>query len=128
MFDYGNVLSPTVTSLKKSGIRKFFDLLEDMDNVVSLTVGQPDFVTPWHIREAGIESLERGKTYYTSNAGTLELRNEIASYLSRRFDLTYDPKKEITVTVGGSEAIDMANRSLVVPGDEVIIPEPCFVC
>ncbi len=128
MFDYGNVLSPTVTSLKKSGIRKFFDLLEDMDNVVSLTVGQPDFITPWHIREAGIESLERGKTYYTSNAGTLELRNEIASYLSRRFDLTYDPKKEITVTVGGSEAIDMAIRSLVVPGDEVIIPEPCFVC
>lgn len=128
MFDYGKVLSPTVTSLKKSGIRKFFDLLEDMDNVVSLTVGQPDFVTPWHIREAGIESLERGKTYYTSNAGTLELRNEIASYLSRRFDLTYDPKKEITVTVGGSEAIDMAIRSLVVPGDEVIIPEPCFVC
>lgn len=128
MFDYGKVLSPTVTSLKKSGIRKFFDLLEDMDNVVSLTVGQPDFITPWHIREAGIESLERGKTYYTSNAGTLELRNEIASYLSRRFDLTYDPKKEITVTVGGSEAIDMATRSLVVPGDEVIIPEPCFVC
>ena len=128
MFDYGKVLSPTVTSLKKSGIRKFFDLLEDMENVVSLTVGQPDFVTPWHIREAGIESLERGKTYYTSNAGTLELRNEIASYLSRRFDLTYDPKKEITVTVGGSEAIDMAIRSLVVPGDEVIIPEPCFVC
>lgn len=128
MFDYGKVLSPTVTSLKKSGIRKFFDLLEDMDNVVSLTVGQPDFITPWHIREAGIESLERGKTYYTSNAGTLELRNEIASYLSRRFDLTYDPKKEITVTVGGSEAIDMAIRSLVVPGDEVIIPEPCFVC
>ena len=128
MFDYGKVLSPTVTSLKKSGIRKFFDLLEDMDNVVSLTVGQPDFITPWHIREAGIESLERGKTYYTSNAGTLELRNEIASYLSRRFDLTYDPKKEITVTVSGSEAIDMAIRSLVVPGDEVIIPEPCFVC
>lgn len=128
MFDYGKVLSPTVTSLKKSGIRKFFDLLEDMDNVVSLTVGQPDFVTPWHIREAGIESLEKGKTYYTSNSGTLELRNEIASYLSRRFDLTYDPKKEITVTVGGSEAIDMAIRSLVVPGDEVIIPEPCFVC
>lgn len=128
MFDYGKVLSPTVTSLKKSGIRKFFDLLEDMDNVVSLTVGQPDFITPWHIREAGIESLEKGKTYYTSNAGTLELRNEIASYLSRRFDLTYDPKKEITVTVGGSEAIDMAIRSLVVPGDEVIIPEPCFVC
>lgn len=93
MLDYSKILSPTVTSLKKSGIRKFFDLLEEMDNVVSLTVGQPDFVTPWHIREAGIESLERGKTYYTSNAGTLELRREISAYLSRRFGLMYDPQK-----------------------------------
>ncbi len=128
MFDYDRLLSPTVTSLKKSGIRKFFDLLEEMDNVVSLTVGQPDFVTPWHIREAGIESLERGKTYYTSNAGTLELRREISAYLQRRFGLTYDAKKEIIVTIGGSEAIDMTIRSVVTPGDEVIIPEPCFVC
>lgn len=128
MFDYDRLLSPTVTSLKKSGIRKFFDLLEEMDNVVSLTVGQPDFVTPWHIREAGIESLERGKTYYTSNAGTLELRREISAYLQRRFGLVYDPKKEIIVTIGGSEAIDMTIRSVVTPGDEVIIPEPCFVC
>ena len=128
MLDYSKILSPTVTSLKKSGIRKFFDLLEEMDNVVSLTVGQPDFVTPWHIREAGIESLERGKTYYTSNAGTLELRREISAYLSRRFGLMYDPKKEIIVTIGGSEAIDMTIRSIVTPGDEVIIPEPCFVC
>lgn len=128
MLDYSKILSPTVTSLKKSGIRKFFDLLEEMDNVVSLTVGQPDFVTPWHIREAGIESLERGKTYYTSNAGTLELRREISAYLSRRFGLMYDPKKEIIVTIGGSEAIDMTIRSIVTTGDEVIIPEPCFVC
>ena len=117
MLDYSKILSPTVTSLKKSGIRKFFDLLEEMDNVVSLTVGQPDFVTPWHIREAGIESLERGKTYYTSNAGTLELRREISAYLSRRFGLMYDPKKEIIVTIGGSEAIDMTIRSIVTPGD-----------
>lgn len=128
MFDYDRLLSPTVTSLKKSGIRKFFDLLEEMDDVVSLTVGQPDFVTPWHIREAGIESLEHGKTYYTSNAGTLDLRREISAYLSRRFGLVYDPKKEIIVTIGGSEAIDMTIRTLVTPGDEVIIPEPCFVC
>ena len=128
MLDYSKILSPTVTSLKKSGIRKFFDLLEEMDNVVSLTVGQPDFVTPWHIREAGIESLERGKTYYTSNAGTLELRREISAYLSRRFGLMYDPKKEIIVTIGGSEAIDLCIRTLVNPGDEVIIPQPSFVC
>lgn len=128
MFDYNALLSPTLVALKKSGIRKFFDLLENMEDVVALTVGQPDFVTPWHIREAGIESLEKGKTYYTSNAGTLELRREIAAYLSRRFSLQYDPQKEIVVTVGGSEAIDMTIRSIVMPGDEVIIPEPCFVC
>lgn len=128
MFDYDKLLSPTVRSLKKSGIRKFFDLLEEMDDVVSLTVGQPDFVTPWHIREAGIQSLEKGKTYYTSNAGTIELRREIAAYLSRRFGLEYEPRGEMIVTVGGSEAIDMTIRSLVEPGDEVIIPEPCFVC
>lgn len=128
MFDYDKLLSPTVRSLKKSGIRKFFDLLEEMDDVVSLTVGQPDFVTPWHIREAGIQSLEKGKTYYTSNAGTIELRREIAAYLSRRFALEYEPRGEVIVTVGGSEAIDMTIRALVTPGDEVIIPEPCFVC
>lgn len=128
MFDYNKLLSPTVRSLKKSGIRKFFDLLEEMDDVVSLTVGQPDFVTPWHIREAGIQSLEKGKTYYTSNAGTIELRREISAYLSRRFALEYEPRSEVIVTVGGSEAIDMTIRALVTPGDEVIIPEPCFVC
>ena len=129
MIDYSSVLSPTVTSLPPSGIRKFFDLLDTMDDVVGLTVGQPDFVTPWHIREAGIESLQKGKTYYTSNSGTLELREEISKYLKRRFDIDpYDPKSEIIVTVGGSEAIDIAMRSVLSPGDEIIIPNPAFVC
>ena len=129
MIDYSSVLSPTVTSLPPSGIRKFFDLLDTMDDVVGLTVGQPDFVTPWHIREAGIESLQKGKTYYTSNSGTLELREEISKYLKRRFDIEpYDPKSEIIVTVGGSEAIDIAMRSVLSPGDEIIIPNPAFVC
>ncbi len=129
MIDYSSVLSPTVTALPPSGIRKFFDLLDSMDDVVGLTVGQPDFVTPWHIREAGIESLQRGKTYYTSNSGTLELREEISKYLKRRFDIEpYDPKSEIIVTVGGSEAIDIAMRSVLTPGDEIIIPNPAFVC
>jgi aminotransferase len=114
--------------MPSSGIRKFFDLLDGMNDVTALTVGQPDFVTPWHIREAGIESLESGKTYYTSNAGTMELRQEICKYLHRRFDLTYDPAHETVVTVGGSEAIDLAMRTLLAPGDEVIIPTPCFVC
>ncbi len=128
MIDYTKVLSRTVTEIKPSGIRKFFDLLENMEDVVALTVGQPDFVTPWHIREAAIESLEKGKTYYTSNAGTLEMRKEISNYLMRRFSLTYDPVSETVVTVGGSEAIDIAIRALVEPGDEVIIPMPSFVC
>ena len=128
MLDYSKVLSDKVSQIKPSGIRKFFDLLEEMDDVISLTVGQPDFVTPWHIREAGIESLEKGRTYYTSNSGTLELRVEIDKYLNRRFGLSYDPKKEIIVTVGGSEAIDLAVRALVRDGDEVIIPLPAFGC
>ena len=129
MIDYSSVLSKKVVGLKKSGIRKFFDLLNDpsMSDVVGLTVGQPDFVTPWHIREAGIESLQKGKTYYTGNAGTPELREEICNYLSRRFDLSYKPENTL-VTVGGSEAIDLAIRAIVEPGDEVIIPTPCFVC
>ena len=126
--DYSKILSAKSQNLKPSGIRKFFDMLNDMDDVVALTVGQPDFVTPWHIREAGIESLEMGKTYYTSNSGLLEMRNEISNYLNRRFDLSYDPEHEIVVTVGGSEAIDMTMRALIDPGDEVIIPTPCFVC
>lgn len=126
--DYSRILSGTVQDIKPSGIRKFFDLLDNMHDVVALTVGQPDFITPWHIRVAAIESLENGKTYYTSNSGTLELRSEIASYMNRRYSLTYDPKSEIIVTVGGSEAIDIAMRALIEPGDEVIIPQPAFVC
>ena len=125
---YEKVLSRRAQELKPSGIRKFFDMLEEMKDVVALTVGQPDFQTPWHIREAGILSLEKGKTYYTSNAGTLELREEICKYLSRRFSLSYDPKSEILVTVGGSEAIDLTIRAIVNEGDEVILPTPCFVC
>ncbi|MBP5293979.1 MAG: aminotransferase class I/II-fold pyridoxal phosphate-dependent enzyme [Clostridia bacterium] len=128
MLDYSKLLNPTVASMPPSGIRKFFDLLDQMDDVVGLTVGQPDFVTPWHIREEAILSLEKGKTYYTSNAGLQTLREEICHYLKRRFDLTYDPLKETVVTVGGSEAINMALQAIIAPGDEVIIPEPCFVC
>ncbi len=126
--DFSSRLSKRAMEIKPSGIRKFFDMLEEMKDVVALTVGQPDFNTPWHIREAGIASLERGKTYYTSNAGTLELREEISKYLSRRFSLSYDPKSELIVTVGGSEAIDLAIRATVDPEDEVILPVPSFVC
>ncbi|MBP3572403.1 MAG: aminotransferase class I/II-fold pyridoxal phosphate-dependent enzyme [Clostridia bacterium] len=126
--DYDRILPRSVVEMPASGIRKFFDILDSMTDVTALTVGQPDFVTPWKIREAGIESLESGKTYYTSNAGTLELRKEISNYMNRRFDLTYDPAKEVVVTVGGSEAIDVAMRTILQPGDEVIIPTPCFVC
>lgn len=127
MIDYSSMLSQTVQDIKPSGIRKFFDMLADMGDVVALTVGQPDFVTPWHIREAAIDSLEKGKTYYTSNAGTPELRDEISKYMKRRFSLDYQ-RDEIIVTVGGSEAIDVALRALINPGDEVILPVPSFVC
>ena len=126
--DYSKLLSKTVVDIKPSGIRKFFDLLNGRDDVISLTVGQPDFSTPWHVRDTGIISLERGYTYYTSNAGTVPLRKELAAYMKRRFDLNYDALSEIIVTVGGSEAIDLAIRATVEPGDEVIIPEPSFVC
>lgn len=112
--------------LQPSGIRRFFDMASTMENVISLGVGEPDFDTPWHIREEGIYSLEQGRTYYTSNAGLLPLRQEISRYLGERFDLPYTPE-EILVTVGGSEAIDVAFRAMLDPGDEVIIPEPCFV-
>lgn len=127
MIDHNNMLSETLKDIKPSGIRKFFDLLADMGDVTALTVGQPDFVTPWHIREAAITSLERGQTYYTSNSGLPELRTEVSRYMKRRFDLDFDPSK-VLITVGGSEAIDVAIRSLVNPGDEVIIPMPSFVC
>jgi len=126
--DYERILPRAVVDMPSSGIRKFFDILDSMTDVTALTVGQPDFVTPWKIREAGIESLVTGKTYYTSNAGTIELRREISRYMNRRFDLTYNAEHEIVVTVGGSEAIDIAMRAILEPGDEVIIPTPCFVC
>ena len=126
--DYSERLSKRARAIEPSGIRRFFDLLDDMEDVVSLTVGQPDFITPWHIRTAAIESLEAGKTYYTSNRGLTLLREEICKYLARRFSLSYDPTSELLVTVGGSEAIDLVIRGVVDPGDEVIIPAPCFVC
>lgn len=130
MMDYDRLLSDNVKSLKPSGIRKFFDILEEMksDEAISLGIGEPDFITPWHIRDAGIYSLEKGYTKYTGNAGLTRLRQEIALYLKRRFALEYHYKDQIIVTVGGSEAIDLAVRALVNPGDEVIIPVPSFVC
>lgn len=126
--DYQSLLNKELTSLKPSGIRKFFDIAAEMDEVISLSIGEPDFKTPWHVREKGIETLQKGRTWYSPNAGFTELREEIARYIKRRFGRDYDPKNEILVTVGGSEAIDLCVRSLINPGDEVIIPEPCFVC
>ena len=126
--NYENILNQRIQGVKPSGIRKFFDILEEMTDAISLGIGEPDFVTPWHIRDAGIYSLERGHTKYTSNAGLLQLRREIAAYLNRRFDLQYDYAHQIVVTVGGSEGIDLALRCLLNPGDEVIIPTPYFVC
>lgn len=122
-----NMILDNVKNMPPSGIRKYFDLINEMDNVISLGVGEPDFVTPWNVREAGIYSLEQGYTHYSSNSGFIELREEISKYLNRRFDLRYNPKDEILVTVGGSEGIDLALRALVGVGDEVIIPEPSFV-
>lgn len=121
-----NPLSKMVSVMEPSGIRRFFDVAATMENVISLGVGEPDFDTPWHIREEGIYSLEKGRTFYTSNAGLQPLREEITAYLKRRFALTYVPD-EVIVTVGGSEAIDICFRTMLDPGDEVIIPEPCFV-
>ncbi|MDR1518932.1 MAG: aminotransferase class I/II-fold pyridoxal phosphate-dependent enzyme [Planctomycetota bacterium] len=122
-----DLLQPEVRNLPPSGIRKFFDLVGEMRGALSLSVGEPDFVTPWRIREAGIYSLERGHTHYSPNAGLLRLREAVSGYLNRRMGLSYDPKTQILITVGGSEAIDLALRALVGPGDEVIIPEPSFV-
>ena len=126
--NYDSILSERIKDVKPSGIRRFFDILEEMKDAISLGIGEPDFVTPWHIRDAGIYSLEKGFTKYTSNAGMSELRREIAAYLNRRFHLQYDFAHEIIVTVGGSEAIDLSLRCMVNPGDEVIIPVPSFVC
>ena len=129
MINYESVLSKAVKTIEPSGIRKFFDLVSEMNDkdAISLGVGEPDFVTPWHIRNEGVYALEKGKTHYTANAGFIELRKEIAAYIERKTGITYDPKSEVIVTVGGSEAIDLAIRALVNPGDEVLIPEPCYV-
>lgn len=128
MIDYEKLLSHAAAEIKPSGIRRFFDIAAEMEDVISLGVGEPDFKTPWEIQRAGMESLIQGHTWYTANAGLLKLREEIANYLKRRFSLEYQAKSEILVTVGGSEAIDLCIRTLVNPEDEVLIPEPCFVC
>ena len=122
-----NPLSETITGIKPSGIRKFFDIASEMKDVISLGVGEPDFDTPWHIRDEGIYSLEKGRTFYTSNSGLLELRQEICRYIDRRCGITYDPKTQVIITVGGSEAIDIAMRAMIDPGDEVLIPQPSYV-
>ena len=126
--DYQKLLSPTVVGIKPSGIRKFFDIASTMEDVISLGVGEPDFPTPWEIRKAGILSLEGGKTRYTSNRGLETLREEIGRYVERKYNVTYDPTSEILVTVGGSEAIDACIRAIASPGDEIIIPQPSYVC
>lgn len=126
--NYDSILNSDVKNLKPSGIRKFFDIANEMDNVISLSIGEPDFPTPWHVREAGIRSLEKGQTWYTPNRGLSDLRQEICRYFKRRFGVSYDGDSQALVTVGGSEAIDIALRCLVNKGDEVLIPQPSFVC
>lgn len=128
MIDYSTVLNQKVQAIKPSGIRRFFDIANEMDDVISLSIGEPDFTTPWHVREEGIRSLEDGKTWYSPNRGFIELRQEISRWLKRHYHVNYNDKEEILVTVGGSEAIDLCLRSLISPGDEVLIPEPSFVC
>ncbi len=128
MMDYGKILSRTVTEMKPSGIRKFFDIANTMEDVISLGVGEPDFRTPWQVRSAGIRSLEKGSTRYTSNRGLELLRDEVSKYVDRKYGVNYTPESEILITVGGSEAIDAAIRAIVNPGDEVIIPQPSYVC
>lgn len=128
MINYEKLMNKTIMDIAPSGIRKFFDLAAQMDDVISLGVGEPDFVTPWTIREAGIYSLEKGRTHYTANAGLIELRQECCNYMKRKYGVTYNPANEVLITVGGSEAIDLMIRTIVEPGDEVIIPEPSFVC
>ena len=126
--NFENLVSKRAKEIKPSGIRKFFDIVSEMKDAISLGVGEPDFVTPWHIRSEGVYSLEKGRTYYTSNAGLIELRREIANYMERKYGLSYRPEDQAIVTVGGSEAIDLCIRALVNPGDEVLVPEPSFVC
>ena len=126
--DYNKLLNPTVVTMKPSGIRKFFDIAADMEDVISLGVGEPDFQTPWHIRQAGIKSLQDGKTKYTANRGLIELRRAVADYVRERLDVEYNPETEVLISVGGSEAIDAAVRAMVGQNDEVLIVEPSFVC
>ncbi|MBQ9742766.1 MAG: aminotransferase class I/II-fold pyridoxal phosphate-dependent enzyme [Ruminococcus sp.] len=126
--EYKNYLNKTIQDVKPSGIRRFFDIVAEMDDVISLSIGEPDFKTPWHIRKAGIDSLEGGKTWYSPNRGFDKLRREISGFASRKYDLQYDPDTEVLVTVGGSEALDVAIRCMVNPGDEVLIHQPSFVC
>ena len=128
MIDYRSFLNREVQEIKPSGIRRFFDIASEMDNVISLSIGEPDFSTPYHVRQEGIRTLEQGKTWYSPNRGFMELREEICRWMGRRYGVEYSPKDDVLVTVGGSEALDMCIRSLVSPGDEVLIPEPSFVC
>lgn len=128
MIDYSKTLSDTVLNIKPSGIRRFFDIAATMDDVISLGVGEPDFQTPWSVRKAGITSLEKGKTKYTSNSGLEALRCEISNYVNRKCEVEYDPLREVLISVGGSEAIDATLRAIITPGDEVIIPQPSYVC
>ena len=126
--NYEKLMNGTLVDMKPSGIRKFFDIAAEMEDVISLSVGEPDFSTPWHIRQEAVRTLEKGRTWYSPNAGFLALREAISGYVQRHSHVTYDPKTEVLVTVGGSEAIDLCFRSLITPGDEVLIPEPSFVC
>ncbi len=128
MIDYSKLLNKKLGSIKPSGIRRFFDIANEMDHVISLSIGEPDFTTPWHVRQEGIESLRRGHTWYSPNSGFIELRQQISKYYARRFQVEYNPNNEILVSVGGSEAIDLCIRALVEEGDEVLIPQPAFVC
>ena len=128
MIDYRSFLNREVQEIKPSGIRRFFDIASEMDNVISLSIGEPDFSTPYHVRQEGIRTLEQGKTWYSPNRGFMELREEICRWMGRRYGVEYSPKDDVLVTVGGSEALDMCIRSLVSPGDEVLIPQPSFVC
>ena len=128
MIDLDKIISPVVDAIPPSGIRKFFDVANEMEDAISLGVGEPDFTTPWAIREAGIYSLEKGQTHYTANAGLVELREEICKYTERKYGVSYDSRKQVLVTVGGSEAIDALIRCVIHSGDEVLIPEPSFVC
>ena len=128
MVDYDKILNSKIQKIKPSGIRRFFDIANEMDLVISLSIGEPDFKTPWHVREEGIRSLEKGKTWYSPNRGFANLRNEISRYFKRRFNVEYNPDSEVLVTVGGSEAIDACIRCVVEEGEEVLIPQPSFVC